>query len=616
MTVREYIGARYVPLFMGEWDIDATYEPLSIVQYQGNSYTSRQFVPNGIPITNGVYWAETGNYNAQVEAYRQEVLQFDDRITQNSDDIDAIELKIGDENSGMIKDIADNAANITTLADDFSQFYNDEFTPVASYAPHMGIYSKCGRDFGIKDRWIIDRDNTGGDGYYTDRITSVQNGIAFKQSDTLYYAQLINKDADGYNSLYIRNMDTHQDVSILPNVTNYHDPSMSYIDNIIYLVDDTNKLLIKVNVTNVLSPSMTTHNLFHVTHYDLISFISDNVYCGLSADGTTLDFYQVGASAMISQLTLSSPAMMQDRVIQSMYVNDDYIVFAHWQPNAVSIFDRETGKHIKTIGMETWYDFIPCQEVESATICDNVMYVNLGQSLEGYNLPCVLYMPLDDSKTFRPATDTFITESNDTGTYRRQVYVNNTTGKLFIDENYYPNRFYFRFATDAANMLRSIGSGGTINISGADYPRFIALFDGVFRIAHVGSVNTNMHGLRFVNCVVSITDWESFVWNADNKYNDTEYNAIYCLACVFNGDINDSGHWRSIQVGQGHAPSGAHKRLCHLRHCISTLQSPKNCRIEYGFCGLRYNDPDTDAPCYMSYACITTSETPNVVDRD
>lgn len=81
MSVREYIGARYVPLFMGEWDNSNTYEPLSIVMHEGNSYTSRQSVPVGIDISNDLYWAETGNYNAQVEAYRQEVQTFDSRIT-------------------------------------------------------------------------------------------------------------------------------------------------------------------------------------------------------------------------------------------------------------------------------------------------------------------------------------------------------------------------------------------------------------------------------------------------------------------------------------------------------------------------------------------------------
>lgn len=75
MSVREYIGARYVPLFADpiEWDNTKTYEPLTIVYYQGNSYTSRQAVPTGIAITNEAYWALTGNYNAQIEAYREEV---------------------------------------------------------------------------------------------------------------------------------------------------------------------------------------------------------------------------------------------------------------------------------------------------------------------------------------------------------------------------------------------------------------------------------------------------------------------------------------------------------------------------------------------------------------
>lgn len=86
MAVTQYIGARYVPLFADplQWDNARTYEPLTIVQHQGNSYTSRQAVPAGIDITNESYWALTGNYNAQIEQYRQEVQTFDDRITANT----------------------------------------------------------------------------------------------------------------------------------------------------------------------------------------------------------------------------------------------------------------------------------------------------------------------------------------------------------------------------------------------------------------------------------------------------------------------------------------------------------------------------------------------------
>lgn len=82
MAVTQYIGARYVPLFADpmQWDSTRTYEPLTIVYNEGNSYTSRQYVPAGIQIDDGAYWALTGNYNAQIEQYRSEVARCDGRI--------------------------------------------------------------------------------------------------------------------------------------------------------------------------------------------------------------------------------------------------------------------------------------------------------------------------------------------------------------------------------------------------------------------------------------------------------------------------------------------------------------------------------------------------------
>ena len=124
MAVRQYIGARYVPIFgrKGEdsilWDNTGTYEPLTVVLYQGNSYTSRQFVPVGVDINNENYWAETGNYNAQIEQYRQEVLGFDDRISDNSDAIDVLENQLaGTASSGLKDAIDENAGDIDTLND-------------------------------------------------------------------------------------------------------------------------------------------------------------------------------------------------------------------------------------------------------------------------------------------------------------------------------------------------------------------------------------------------------------------------------------------------------------------------------------------------------------------
>lgn len=91
MATTQYIGARYVPLFAEpiEWDKKKQYEPLTIVTNSGNSYTSRQFVPTGIEITNEEFWALTGNYNAQIEQYRNEVTTYDNRITTAQDAADS-----------------------------------------------------------------------------------------------------------------------------------------------------------------------------------------------------------------------------------------------------------------------------------------------------------------------------------------------------------------------------------------------------------------------------------------------------------------------------------------------------------------------------------------------
>lgn len=89
---KQYIGARYVPIFDGEWSPEKAYEPLTIVTYsQGNaSYTSKKAVPAGTVPTNTEYWAMTGNYNAQVEAYRQEVVAMQDSVDEASEKADSV----------------------------------------------------------------------------------------------------------------------------------------------------------------------------------------------------------------------------------------------------------------------------------------------------------------------------------------------------------------------------------------------------------------------------------------------------------------------------------------------------------------------------------------------
>ena len=83
--VRQYVGARYVPKFADPtaWTSGTSYEAMTIVTYNNSSYTSKMPVPAtvGNPADNPDYWALTGNYNAQVEQYRQETETVSNNLT-------------------------------------------------------------------------------------------------------------------------------------------------------------------------------------------------------------------------------------------------------------------------------------------------------------------------------------------------------------------------------------------------------------------------------------------------------------------------------------------------------------------------------------------------------
>lgn len=135
MTTHQYIGARYVPIFGRkdeesiEWDNSNSYEPLTVVLHEGNSYTSRQFVPVGIDIKNEDFWALTGNYNAQVEQYRQD--------TQNAHTLAQNALTLAQTNETNILLKADSATTYSKT---------DVDTKLATKADSATTYSKTETD--------------------------------------------------------------------------------------------------------------------------------------------------------------------------------------------------------------------------------------------------------------------------------------------------------------------------------------------------------------------------------------------------------------------------------------------------------------------------------------
>ena len=89
-----YVGARYIPRIMGEYNNETAYEALDIVTSGGMGYISRQPVPAGTAVTNKEYWAMWGSGNAAIDALTQ-------RVATNENDISALETGLQQTNQNL-----------------------------------------------------------------------------------------------------------------------------------------------------------------------------------------------------------------------------------------------------------------------------------------------------------------------------------------------------------------------------------------------------------------------------------------------------------------------------------------------------------------------------------
>ena len=100
MAQLQYIGARYVPKFYensldpssADWEPGIGYEPLTVVTYNDDTYTSKIPVPStvGAPDSEPIYWAKTGDYNAAITALQNAVSSLQNDVGDIQNDIDDI----------------------------------------------------------------------------------------------------------------------------------------------------------------------------------------------------------------------------------------------------------------------------------------------------------------------------------------------------------------------------------------------------------------------------------------------------------------------------------------------------------------------------------------------
>ena len=113
MAVHTYIGARYVPRFMGTYDPTQQYEALDVVDNgSGTSYIGKKTVPAGTPLTDTDHWAIYGASSGAIINLQNQI------DTINNTDLPAITSDISDLQSDVAK-LQSDARRIVCITDSY-----------------------------------------------------------------------------------------------------------------------------------------------------------------------------------------------------------------------------------------------------------------------------------------------------------------------------------------------------------------------------------------------------------------------------------------------------------------------------------------------------------------
>lgn len=115
--VREYIGSRYVPKFMGDYDPTQEYEALCVVDNgSGTSYISKVPTPAGTPLTDTTYWIIYGAASGAIINLQNQIDDMNDGTVNGSlqNQINGINSNISSINNHII-DVDQKIEHITSF---------------------------------------------------------------------------------------------------------------------------------------------------------------------------------------------------------------------------------------------------------------------------------------------------------------------------------------------------------------------------------------------------------------------------------------------------------------------------------------------------------------------
>lgn len=594
MSVRQYTGARYVPIFgrVGEesieWDNTKPYEPLSIVLYQGNSYTSRQYVPIGIDITDMNYWAQTGNYNAQIDAYRREVLEYSDEVQEYVENVNEL----------IDSNLVTKPNQVVRWRDAVYQNYFAANMPPNEYSTMQGVTET--------DNTIIFTQNPASYWGHSVYVSGLSNTLLFTEVSKANVESVIRSQPVPWN----------------------HGNSMAYDKNrnVFYVVDmyrmEPDSSTTWLNTISVYDyATLTKLSEFTVpgsnaTYYDGVSYDADeDTIAVFSFDKFSRVFYcyllKASDKTVIKSVRLTEcenlfayihnlyPEKMAGNVFQSGFHTDKYLAAVTFHPNAIIFMDYD-GNIIKVCDMQE--HFIAINELEDCSFNKETGTLLAATHKRYYNRELRSGRPNGevhcDIETIIEAnlyTDLIPDIKHEVSDGFNIIYVDpSTTNKIQVGSQQYP----FKYVMEALNTLDESIYHPRIYYVGSGVDEWVRIVGQDISIIRTTASEVNSAGIytRNSNCYLENLNFIEPTALLKNLYN--QYGDIYFLnnsnAFISGGNLPTSNAENNYVV--------VDKSICACQNEIS-----ENAAVAFKFTNASIGTLNTQdaAKSTKSQTCLT-----------
>lgn len=171
-----------------QWNKTSTYDSLTVVWDDAThaSYASKRRVPQNIELTNEFYWLRTADLDAQVEMYRQEVMEFDGRITANAQAISAEVTRAETAEKTLQTNIDSITRKCICIGNSFTVGYYTHNYGIGDYIADSHMFAETyvyGKDSSSFDNYTLNNVTIDNTNNFNSMVNEASSDSRFKNTD-------------------------------------------------------------------------------------------------------------------------------------------------------------------------------------------------------------------------------------------------------------------------------------------------------------------------------------------------------------------------------------------------------------------------------------------------